>query len=127
VIHAPKPERHIYYRDEKVSAGKLHAMQYVVVLMLALLATGMWKLQILSVGDYRLLAEANRVRKDPVRAPRGRIFDREGRIIVDNYPSITCYLLRGQGRDIEPDIPMIARALDLPVDQIQTTRTSRFP
>jgi penicillin-binding protein 2 len=121
VIHAPKPERHIYYRDEKVSAGKLHAMQYVVVLMLALLATGMWKLQILSVGDYRLLAEANRVRKDPVRAPRGRIFDREGRIIVDNYPSITCYLLRGQGRDIEPDIPMIARALDLPVDQIQTT------
>jgi penicillin-binding protein 2 len=98
VIHAPKPERHIYYRDEKVSAGKLHAMQYVVVLMLALLATGMWKLQILSVGDYRLLAEANRVRKDPVRAPRGRIFDREGRIIVDNYPSITCYLLRGQIR-----------------------------
>jgi len=114
------PERHLD-RDEKVSAGKLHAMQYVVVLVLAVLAAGMWRLQIVGAENYRLLAEANRVRKIPVLAPRGRLFDREGRIIVDNYPSVSCYLLREQGRDLTADIPLIARALDLPEDQIEAT------
>jgi penicillin-binding protein 2 len=113
-----KPERRID-RDEKVSATKLHATQYVVVLVLAVLATGMWRLQILGVANYRLLADANRVRKIPVVAPRGKIFDREGRILVDNYPSVSCYLLREQAKSLDADVPMIARGLDLPVEQVQ--------
>jgi penicillin-binding protein 2 len=120
VIIVLKHERHID-RDEKVSAGKLHATQYIVVLVLVLLAAGMWRLQILGVDSYRVLAEANRVRKEPVRAPRGKIFDREGRILVDNYPSVSCFLLREQVKDLNADIPLIARGLDLPVEQIQIT------
>jgi penicillin-binding protein 2 len=116
----PKPERRVD-RDEKVSAGKLHATQYFVVLVLAVLAAGMWRLQILGVDSYRQLAEANRVRKIPVLAPRGKLFDREGRILVDNYPSVSCYLLREQVKNLDADIPLIARGLDLPVEQIQAT------
>jgi penicillin-binding protein 2 len=113
-----KPERRVD-RDEKVSASKLHASQYVVVLLLASLAAGMWRLQILGVNNFRLLADANRVRKIPVMAPRGKIFDREGRILVDNYPSVSCYLLREQTKNLQADIPLIARGLDLPVEQVQ--------
>lgn len=120
MIPIPKPERY-NARDEKVSAGKLHATQYLVVLVLLVLAAGMWRLQILGAESYRVLAEANRIRKDPVRAPRGKIFDREGRILVDNYPSVSCYLLREQVKDLQADIPLIARGLDLPVEQVQTT------
>jgi penicillin-binding protein 2 len=118
----PKSERY-NAREEKVSAGKLHATQYVVVLVLAVLATGMWRLQILGAESYRVLADANRIRKDPVRAPRGKIFDREGRILVDNYPSVSCYLLREQVqvKDLNADVPLIARGLDLPVEQVQAT------
>jgi penicillin-binding protein 2 len=116
----PNPERHVA-RDEKVSAGKLHATQYVVVLVLAALAAGMWRLQVLGVDSYRQLAEANRIRKEPVRAPRGKLFDREGRILVDNYPSVSCYLLREQVKDLQADIPLIARGLHLPVEQIEAS------
>jgi penicillin-binding protein 2 len=118
----PKSERY-NAREEKVSAGKLHATQYVVVLVLAVLATGMWRLQILGAESYRVLADANRIRKDPVRAPRGKIFDREGRILVDNYPSVSCYLLREQVqvKDLNADGPLIARGLDLPIEQVQAT------
>lgn len=116
----PNPERHVG-RDEKVSAGKLHATQYVVVLVLAVLASGMWRLQVLGAEGYRQAAEANRIRKDPVHAPRGKIFDREGRILVDNYPSVSCYLLREQVKDVQTDVPLIARGLDLPVEQVQST------
>jgi len=119
MARTPNPERY-NAREEKVSASKLHATQYLVVLVLAVLAAGMWRLQILGADGYRLLADANRIRKDPVRAPRGKIFDREGRILVDNYPSVTCYLLREQARDLPADIPLIARGLDLPVEQVQS-------
>jgi penicillin-binding protein 2 len=120
LAHLPKTDRRVD-RDEKVSAVKLHATQYLVVILLAVLAAGMWRLQIVGADSYRLLAEANRVRREAVAAPRGKIFDREGRILVDNYPSISCYLLREQAKDLDADVPLIARGLDLPVDQVQAT------
>ena len=94
-------ERHID-RDEKVSAGKLHATQYVVVLVLAVLAAGMWRLQVLGAESYRHWRRPIGSAKTRCCAPRGKIFDREGRIIVDNYPSVSCYLLRDRSRDLTP-------------------------
>src|SRR6202012_5242711 len=59
--------------------------------------------------------------KVPVLAPRGRIFDREGRIIVDNYPSVSCFLVREGQAHLEQDLPLIASGLHMTVDQIQST------
>jgi penicillin-binding protein 2 len=70
--------------EEKLAAGKLHAAQYIVALVLVVLLGGLWRLQVIGASSYRVLAEANRIRKVPVLAPRGKIFDREGRILVDN-------------------------------------------
>jgi len=108
-------------REEKLSPGKLHAVQYVIVVVLVILGVGLWNLQVLGADSYRSQAEANRIRKVPVLAPRGRIFDREGRLLVDNYPSTTCYLLRDQIRDEDADLPLIAQGLHIPVDQIRLT------
>ena len=80
----------------------------------------------LSSDGYKVLAEANRIRKVPVLAPRGRIFDREGRLLVDNYPSVSCYLLREQMKDREADLPLIAQGLHMTVEQIQATMQAIF-
>jgi penicillin-binding protein 2 len=114
------PERRIG-REEKVAAGKLHATQYVVALILAVLATGMWRLQVLGAEGYKQLAEANRIRKTPVLAPRGKIFDRNGRILVDNYPSVECFLLRDQVKNLNADLPLIAKGLHLQEQDIAAT------
>jgi len=108
-------------REEKLSPGKLAAAQYLVVAILAILTLGLWNLQVLGADTYRSQAEANRIRKVPVLAPRGRILDREGRLIVDNYPSTTCYLLRDQIKDESVDLPMISQGLHIPLEQLQTT------
>src|SRR5580698_9948672 len=108
-------------KAEKLPVAKLHAVQYFVALILAVLLVGLWRLQVLNTDSFRVLAEANRIRKVPVLAPRGKIFDREGRLIVDNYPSVTCYLLRDQVKDLNADLPLISRGLHIPVDQIQAT------
>ncbi|HEY4356075.1 MAG TPA: penicillin-binding protein 2 [Acidobacteriaceae bacterium] len=108
-------------RKEKLSIGKLHALQYVVALVLLVLVGGLWRLQVVDATNYRALAEQNRRRKVSVLAPRGRIFDREGRIIVDNYPSVTCYLLRDQQKSLQTDLPTIASGLHLSVESIEAT------
>src|ERR1700735_38613 len=109
-------------RNEKISAIKLHASQYVVALVMLVLGCGLWRLQVLGSDNYRVLAEQNRIRKEPVLAPRGRIFDREGRILVDNYPSVTCYLLRDQHdqqKSFDAHLPLIASGLHLSIEEIQ--------
>src|SRR5947209_6112353 len=104
-------------RTEKLSAVKLHVSQYIIALVLVALAVGLWRLQVLGATNYRVLAEQNRIRKVPVLAPRGRIFDREGRILVDNYPSVSCYLLREQQKNLEADLPLIAEGLHMTPEQ----------
>jgi penicillin-binding protein 2 len=109
--------------EEKISGIKLAAVQYVIAAVLLVLLGGLWRLQIVGAKNYRALAEANRVRKVPILAPRGRLFDREGRLLVDNYPSVSCFLVREGGHDINADLPLIARGLHMTVDQIQAVLT----
>ena len=108
-------------REEKLSAAKLHATQYVIAMVLFVLGVGLWRLQVLGADNYKVLADQNRIRKVPVLAPRGKIFDREGRIIVDNYPSVSCFLLREQQKNLEADLPLISEGLHIPMDQIEAT------
>jgi penicillin-binding protein 2 len=108
-------------REEKLSPGKLHASQYIIVAILTVLVLGLWNLQVLGADNYRSLAEANRVRKEPILAPRGKIFDREGRLLVDNYSSTTCFMLRDQMKDSATELPMIAAGLHVPIEQLEAT------
>jgi penicillin-binding protein 2 len=104
--------------EEKLPSYKLSIVQYVIVGVLVVLLSGLWRLQILGAKDYRALAEQNRIRKVPILAPRGKLFDREGRLIVDNYPSVSCFLVREQGHDYMQDLPLIARGLHMTEDQL---------
>src|ERR1700734_1247669 len=96
-----------FERKERLSAVKLHASQYIIAGVLLVLAIGLWRLQILGATGYRVLAEQNRFHRVPVLAPRGKIFHREGRIIVANYPSVSSYMLRELPKDLNADLPMI--------------------
>ncbi|HMG87368.1 MAG TPA: penicillin-binding protein 2 [Terracidiphilus sp.] len=108
-------------RGEKVPTLKLAVVQYGVLALILALTAGLWRLQILGAQNFKMLAEQNRIRKVPILAPRGKLFDRENRLIVDNYPSVSCFLVREQNRNVEADLPLIARGLHLNLDQLQTT------
>ncbi|MEO5332001.1 MAG: penicillin-binding protein 2 [Magnetococcus sp. YQC-5] len=69
-------------------------------------------LQVMRGGEYRMLAEDNRISLKPISAPRGRIFDRDKRILVENNPDFEVvvipelagtlrHLLKRLGRFIE--------------------------
>jgi penicillin-binding protein 2 len=106
-------------REEKVPTSKLLAVQYAILAIFLLLALGFWRLQVMGGDRYESLAEKNHIRAIPILAPRGKILDREGRIIVDNYPSFSALLMREQPRELEPKIPKIAAGLNISADEIR--------
>src|SRR5579863_9020410 len=109
----------MFGRDEKVSPVRLTAVQYVILAIFMILAYGLWQLQVMQSDKYATLAEKNRVRNLPILAPRGKILDREGRIIVDNYPSFTALLLRDSSRDLTADSDLISQGLHLDPKEVK--------
>ena len=109
----------MFGRDEKVSQGRLTAVQYIVLAVFLLLTYGLWRLQVSQSDLYATLAEKNRIRNVPILAPRGKIYDREGRIIVDNYPSFSALLLRDSTRDLTLDADLIAQGLHLDPKEVR--------
>ncbi|MGO9863939.1 MAG: penicillin-binding protein 2 [Terriglobales bacterium] len=115
----------MYGHEEKVPVVRLTVVQYAVLLMFLVLAYRLWQLQVMQSDEYTMQAEKNRVRNVPVLAPRGKIFDREGRIVVDNYPSFSALLLRDTTRDLNADADAIAQGMHLDADEVRQ-RIKRF-
>jgi penicillin-binding protein 2 len=115
----------MFGRDEKVSEERLTAAQYIILGIFLVLAYGLWRLQVMQADYYSLAAERNRIRNVPVLAPRGKILDRYGRTIVDNYPSFSALLLRDSSRDLNADADFIAQGLHLDPNEVRA-RIRRF-
>jgi penicillin-binding protein 2 len=109
----------MFGRDDKVSGIRLTAAQYIILAVFLVLAYRLWQLQVMRSDYYSLAAERNHTREIPVLAPRGKILDRNGRTIVDNYPSFTALLLRDSSRDLNADADLIARGLHLDPNEVR--------
>jgi penicillin-binding protein 2 len=115
-----------FHNDNRLPQGRLAMASYVIVGMIGVLLLGFWKLQIIDAEKYSSMAERNRVRSIPVIAPRGRMLDRDGRVLVDNRPSFSVLLLRDDPALVEKNLPAIADGLNIAVedlrDDLSTTR-----
>jgi penicillin-binding protein 2 len=118
-----------FRNDNRLPQERLAAASYVIVGMVALLLLGFWKLQVIDSDKYGQMAERNRVRSIPIIAPRGRMLDRDGRVLVDNYPSFSVLLLRDDPAEVDKDLPAIADGLGLSLDDIkeQLNNTKNLP
>jgi penicillin-binding protein 2 len=105
-------------REEKIPQTKLTAVQYITLVVFLILSYGLWSLQVRKNDEYLTRAEQNRIRRVPILAPRGKLLDRNGQIIVDNYPSFSALLLRDQMRDLNADAQKIADGLHIPVEDV---------
>ncbi|MFZ0087329.1 MAG: penicillin-binding protein 2 [Candidatus Acidiferrales bacterium] len=105
--------------DQKIPQGRLALVSYVSVVVVVLLMTGFWKLQVVQSGHFADLADRNRTRSIPIIAPRGPMLDREGRVLVDSYPSFSILLLRDDPKSLEKSLPQIVDGLGISRDDLQ--------
>jgi len=80
---------------------RLHLIQGLVLVMLGALAVRLYVLQIVNGTRYGEIAENQRIRLLPIPAPRGVIFDREGRVLVDSRPIYSIILSREDTKSID--------------------------
>src|SRR5829696_2631304 len=116
----PKP----FLRDDVSRAtAKIAFVQYAAVAVFLFLISGFWRLQIESPDVYAAQADRNRIKSLPILAPRGKIKDRDGRVIVDNHSSFSVILSRENLK--EEHLPAIAEGLNLDYEDL-VDRLKRF-
>ena len=78
-----------------------------------LLAARMRYMQVDQAEEFRLLAEENRINIRLIPPTRGRIFDREGRVIADNEPTYRIVMVREDAGDVESVIARLSQLVEL--------------
>jgi penicillin-binding protein 2 len=105
------------FREDLVA--RLRLLSGVVVALLVAIAASFWFVQVVQGGYYRDLAENNRLRRLPVKAPRGVIYDRHGRPLVENVPSYNLLLDRSRVRLAEASLEFAGRILGRPAAELR--------
>src|SRR6187402_3336463 len=96
------------FEERRTSEGRLVGVRAFFAVMFAGLAVVFWILQVLQNAKYEGLADSNYLRTIPLRAPRGVLFDRNGKVLVENRYSYTIALLREQTTHLDESIRTVA-------------------
>jgi len=96
--------------DHPTFGLRLRAALLVILVAFGALGLRLWFLQVLRGTYFRDLSENNRTRTVRTLAPRGNIFDREGRTLVRNRPAFDIGLIL---EDVEEEKPVLERLAKL--------------
>jgi penicillin-binding protein 2 len=98
--------------------ARLRFVQVLVVVMLGLLSVRLYILQVVRGERYAEIAENQRRRRLPIPAPRGVIFDRERRVLVDSRPIYNVILSREdvKGKDLNTLVEPLSEGLNVDKD-----------
>jgi penicillin-binding protein 2 len=86
----------VYREDQKTLQGRIDVLFWGVVAGFIVLAASFWYVQVMQAEKYRDLSDANALRDVTVRAQRGLILDRKGRVLAENQPTHTLVLMRNE-------------------------------
>jgi len=113
--------------DQKIPQGRLALFSYVSAALVVLLLAGFWKLQVVQSEHYADLADKNGIRPIAIIAPRGAMLDREGRVLVDSYPSFSILLMRDNPKVLEKSLPQIEDGLGISAEDLhQQLEAAKF-
>ena len=96
-------------------------IQILMILLLSILGVRLYVLQVVRGPRYAEIAENQRRRRLPIPAPRGVIFDRNGKAIVDSRPIYNVILSREdvKGKELPSLIAPLSQALNLDPEMLR--------
>src|SRR6478672_13166420 len=99
--------------DRRKVTMRLTALQYGVIVVFSMLAVSFWVLQVVQHAKFDEMAENNHQRTLALRAPRGLVFDRDGRVMVENRHSYSISIVREHTKDLNRTVRVLAAVLGL--------------
>ncbi|WP_051694239.1 penicillin-binding protein 2 [Desulfohalovibrio reitneri] len=89
-------------------------LQVLIVGLFCVFALRLWYLQVHKGAYYAEKAMDNRLRQEPMYAPRGLIRDRDGRLTAVNEPAYALGLVREDVEDLEATLGQVSRLTGVP-------------
>lgn len=99
--------------DRRRLSGRLAVLQYLVIALFGALLVSFCVLQVVQHEKYEEMAENNHQRTLPLRAPRGVVFDRDGRVLVENRHSFGISIVREHTRDLNRTVRLLSEVLGI--------------
>ena len=96
------------FSDRRDLSIRLSLIQFGAVLGFSALAIGFWVLQVAQHQQYDETAANNHRRTVSLRAPRGMVFDRSGRVLVQNRYAFNVLLVPEQTDDVEASLARLS-------------------
>src|SRR5690349_14640292 len=110
----------VQVEDRRRVTSRLSILQYIITVLFSMLAVSFWVLQVVQHAKFEEMAENNHQRTLALRAPRGVVFDREGKILVENRQSYSISIDRERTKDLNRTVKMLAQVLGLDESGIRT-------
>ena len=104
--------------DRRRVAVRLVALQVSTVALFAGLTIGFWYLQIVRHERFEEMAENNHQRTRALRAPRGVLFDRDSKVLVENRNSFTISIVREHTTDLDRTVRLLSAVAGLDARQV---------
>lgn len=105
--------------DRRRIGTRLITLQVAAVIVFAALGICFWVLQIAQHAKYEEMAENNHQRTLALRAPRGVLFDRYGKVLVENRNSFTISIIREHTKDMDRTIRLLAKVAGVDEKQVK--------
>ncbi len=119
-----------FWREQRLFEQRAIAAVVIIATLSLLLVGRLVWLQVVRYNYYTDLSQGNRVRIEPLPAPRGIIYDRQGLILAENQPAYQLELVPEQVPDLDATLQGLVRIglLDADdVDDAKRTVRSRRP
>lgn len=97
--------------ETKEFAPHYRVVYIIVATVMVIFALRLWYLQIILGSELRAFSEQNRIKENYLPAPRGMVFDREGRVLVDNRPGFVATLTPQYVVEVEKTAKVIGAIL----------------
>jgi penicillin-binding protein 2 len=94
--------------DRRRLATRLTVLRIGVTVAFGLLAGSFWFFQVIQHARFKEMAENNHQRTLTLRAPRGIILDRSGRLLVENRNSFNISIVREHTKDLDRTIRVLS-------------------
>ncbi len=110
-----------YKSDHRQFTQRLFFLYLAIFAAFGIILRQLWFLQIEQWDYYKVLASKNRFRSMVIPAPRGTIYDRSGRVLVDNRPRFDLISTLEDIKEVstpEKVSALVSKTLEMPYEKV---------
>ena len=107
-----------HFRETHLFQQRLLITAIISILLVAVLITRLFYLQVIDHAHYTTLSEKNRLDIRPIAPIRGLIYDRNGVLLAQNLPSFTLQIVPEHTKDLDKTLSEVKKLISVSDEEV---------